>query len=416
MIVMRGREYLAMRVHVKCTGSTKKYGSGIFYITTKRVAYESSQHGLCFERPHGLLPGEDWEECQRISGESGVFAIRNRIGLQDFQIKGKHDFVLVWYENNDRFTFNATIQKHDGKKPTVQDLLERWIEVSFCAERHYYNGWREYEKKGDNVRTLNGKRTVCTVIQPDKIPKHVSTVPLYNILIPDIGDRVNSGEWRFKDASAQIPELLCHNTDIMPGETFEDQYQFEKAWRWIDAFKGDNYRFEEGMMERRDVLAKFEEEKRIMKHWQKWYSNCRMIKRKRMWEMTEKERELIRDYDTENKKWIEETRITGLGRSFAAMACYNGTIKGYIEWLGMCHDVITRTIEVVDMKYKEFEFVREYGNYAVCVFDALRKMHENGEDITEAVPEINRAEYLNLSPFVTDNRVKEYRKKLVEPL
>ena len=412
---MRGREYLAMRVHVKCTGPTKKYGSGIFYITTKRVAYESSQHGLCFERPHGLLPGEDWEECQRISGESGVFAIRNRIGLQDFQIKGKHDFVLVWYENNDRFTFNATIQKHDGKKPMVQDLLERWFDVSFCAERHYYNGWREYEKKGDNVRTLNGRKTVCTVIQPDKIPKHISTAPLYNIVIPDLGDRVNSGEWTFKDASAQIPEQLCHNIDIMSGETFEDQYQFEKAWRWIDAQMGENYDFEYGMMRRNDVLLRFKNGMKALLDMQKWYNDAMVDARKTIQEYDSDMLEKEWNCDDCKKEWIEENNIKGIRKWLTLESCYKGPMREYAKLLRKKYDVLTRTIEIVEKKYKEFEFASEFEKYARCVFYALWDANENGGDITET-PKIGRGEYLNLSPFATDNRVKEYRKRLTERL
>ena len=70
----------------------------------------------------------------------------------------------------------------------------------------------------------------------------------------------------------------------------------------------------------------------------------------------------------------------------------------------------------MDKKYKEFEFVNEFGAYAGVVFSHFRTMRENEEDITDAVPNIPWDKYLNRSPFVTDNRVKEFRKKLTEPL
>ena len=156
MIVMRGREYLAMRAHIKCTGPTKKYGSGILYVTTKRVAFESYNHGLCFERPLGLMPGEDWMECDRITREKGIFAIRNRVGLCDTQIKGKHAFFLIWFENDTRFEFHAEIQRHNGKRLLAHELDERMYEMT--ADRHYYNGWRQHVNKDDNV-TWRGRKT-----------------------------------------------------------------------------------------------------------------------------------------------------------------------------------------------------------------------------------------------------------------
>ena len=297
----------------------------------------------------------------------------------------------------------------------AHELDERINEMT--ADRHYYNGWRQHVNKDDNVTWRDGKQIMCAVVQPDKVPKNIDTAPIYNVLIPDLGHRVNSGEWTFRDASAHVPDMMCKHVDELTGETFEDQYQFEKTYRWIDARMGGNYLWEPGLMPRRIVLSKFEEQRKVMRFWQDWYQRGMVGMRKRLRTTTDKKAlERIGDYGAANKKWIEEKNIIGLERYLALSAGYVGTISDEAKWLELCYDVITRSIEVVDKKYKEFEFVDEFTNYAMAVFSNFRTMRENDEDITDAVPNIPWDKYLNRSPFVTDNKVKEFRKKLTEPL
>ena len=172
-------------------------------------------------------------------------------------------------------------------------------------------------------------------MQPDKVPKNIDTAPLYNVLIPDLGHRVNSGEWTFKDASAQVPEMMSQHSDKITGETFEDQYQFEKLWRWIDSRMGGNYLWEPGLMPRRIVISKFEEQRKVMRFWQDWYQKGMVGMRKRLRATTDKKAlERIGDYGAVHKKWNRREQHNRVGTVFCRVGrlCRNNKRPGPSGW------------------------------------------------------------------------------------
>ena len=418
MIAMRDGEYLAMRVHVKCTGATKNYGKGIFYVTTERVAYESEKRGLCLERPVFLFPGASMEDFHKASSENDEETVNNMLGISDFMEDGKHGFIMYWYENGKPRAFNAEIQKHAGKRPTYHDVYWRIQEVAFHTERHYYDGWRPYVNEGDNIIQKDGQKVECTVVYPDKIPKYIDTVPLFNIYHPKLGEKINSGEWRFLDASGFVHNEESIMLDNLTGETFEDQYQFEKANRMTDAYKGGNYEFETGMMTRQQVLERFQGFMLELKSMEDYCVDTARLAGKEIQRIRDDKDDLerVRDYESRVTEWIAENKPDWLTERLYKGMRHHGTIQTHFERLTMFSVILARVREIAREKINGFKFVDEFLMYVCVAFDALWSILQNGADISEVVPNIPEHKYINLSVMVSDNEIKEFRKKLTEPL
>ena len=86
MLALAPQEDLEMRLHVKCSGPTKKFGKGVFAVTNQRMLYDSYDDGLCFSHPIDKI-----DNIKRV---------------------GNHEFCLRWYENNSPYFFQAKIEKH----------------------------------------------------------------------------------------------------------------------------------------------------------------------------------------------------------------------------------------------------------------------------------------------------------------
>ena len=418
MIDMREGEYLAMRAHVKCKGSTKQYGKGIFYVTTERVVYESERNGVCFERPVLLLPGVGKKEYGKLIEEKGEDSTQNMIGIADFRPDGKHGFVLSWYENDQIYEFHAETQKHAGKRPTQQDIYWKIQEVAFHRDGHHYHGWRPSFQDGDNIIWKDGKKVECTIIQPDKIPSHVDTRPLFNIYYPKLGDRINSGEWTFRDANGFVSNEAAIMVDKLTGETFEDQYRFEKFSRLVDAIKGGNYDLETGLMSDEQLRERFQVGMRELKEWEDYFGQTARRVQKAMQGIKDdkNEMECKRDYESEYLEYVEKTKLSILVSRLLKGFGHHGTIQTHFERLTMHNEILSRVRELVRAKINEFRFVYEFDMYVFAAFDALWPKLQNGENITEVIPEIPEQKYKNLSAGVTDNEVRKFRKKLIEPL
>ena len=81
MLALAPQEDLEMRLHVKCSGPTKKFGKGVFAVTNQRMLYDSYDDGLCFSHPIDKI-----DNIKRV---------------------GNHEFCLRWYENNSPYFFQG---------------------------------------------------------------------------------------------------------------------------------------------------------------------------------------------------------------------------------------------------------------------------------------------------------------------
>ena len=415
MIVMRDGEYLAKRVHIKCTGSTKKFGRGILYATTKRLAYESEEHGLCFERPMGLFPESEKYTYGKIAAEQGAFAIRNNIGFYDFKSSGKHDFQIVWYENSNRFEFNGSIQKHNGERPRNLDLYARLNELVYQAERHYYDGWSPYIGGGSNRIWHDGEHVECAVVQPDKIPKHVDNRPLFNIFIPDLGDRINSGEFRFMNANGYFHNETSKEIDKMTGETYEDQYRYEKHKRFLCTYMEGNYDFVTGLKTRPQVIAACKEMVKHLKAAQDWYKEEMSVARRWIQESKERLKDPC-DFTSHYKKIFSNTakNPSQFAIYLNSQAHHQGTLPEHLALMTQNYEIIGRIHEIIGAKYTTYQYVREFTLDTIAMFEALKKKVRNNEDMHGCV--LNAPYKQKMALEATNVLINRFHKKLTEPL
>ena len=419
MIVLRDGEYLAKRVHVKCTGSTKKFGRGIMYATTDRLAYESDKHGLCFERPMGLFPVRDRHSLAKTAREQGAFAIRNNLGFSDFKNNGKHDFQIVWYEDSNRFEFNASIQKHNGERTRNLELYARLNELIFNLERHHYDGWTPYNGRGSNRIWHGGKHVDCAVVQPDKIPTYVDGRPLFNVFMPDLGEKINSGKFTFRNANIYLHNEASKESQKMTGETYEEQYRYAKNVLFLGERMDGNYHFETGLRTREQVLNIFKTTMAGLKEWQNWYKAAMSTTRRWIQECNGDKKQLAtpcKFTEYYRKLFSKNKNPTELAKYFHKQACDYGILPDHLTLLTGNYEIMGRVIEIIGARYMNYQYVKEFELDTIATFEALKKHIKNGDDISAVEPNTSSYKLHLATNQVVDLRIKQFRKKLTEPL
>ena len=232
MLALAPQEDLEMRLHVKCSGPTKKFGKGIFAVTNQRMLYDSYDDGLCFSHPIDKI-----DNIKRV---------------------GNHEFCLRWYENNSPYFFQAKIEKHYDWKPTAQDLFDRWIETLASYDPRGYDGWR-----------CSSYGVIYNVYMPE-YNENIRT----GEFTPEMEDAMNGGkDWASRwtvSIGKGIMDLdmytaitrLWHKKEYktavsLSGETYEDQRLIRKCIKHMALSYDLNYHASCGKLVKPDIDLHF---------------------------------------------------------------------------------------------------------------------------------------------------------------
>lgn len=123
MIVLRPGEEVDFMFRTSAKIDRKKVGSGWFYLTEQRLAFESDKHGICFE----IKP-------MAVDGQKGC-----RWGR----------FKFTWIEETPRgrwrFLFEGKVEKWDGWKPTSKHVAWLIQGASYGTRGLLGAGWRSHK-------------------------------------------------------------------------------------------------------------------------------------------------------------------------------------------------------------------------------------------------------------------------------
>lgn len=120
MILMKDGEEMDFLFRCKARIDGRGVGSGWFYVTDRRVAFESDKHGLCFTTPNTSIDGQ----------KAGYWG----------------RFKFTWIEQTAkgpwRFLFQGKLEKWDGWKPKASYVEWLLRGVSYGAKGPMGAGWR----------------------------------------------------------------------------------------------------------------------------------------------------------------------------------------------------------------------------------------------------------------------------------
>ena len=149
MITLRDGEEMDFMFRCKARIDGRRVGSGWFYVTDRRVAFESDKHGFCFTTPNTSIDG--WK-AGRWSG-----------------------FKFTWIEQTARgpwrFRFEGKLEKWDGWKPTSGYIAWLLEGVSYGTKGHMGAGWRRHPKMGfvyNEIQVANARIDELTGRTPEE--------------------------------------------------------------------------------------------------------------------------------------------------------------------------------------------------------------------------------------------------------
>ena len=400
MLALAPQEDLEMRLHVKCSGPTKKFGKGVFVVTNQRMLYDSYDDGLCFSHP-----------INRIDGIKRI---------------GNHEFCLRWYEDKHPYFFQAKIEKHYDWKPTAQDLFDRWLETLASYDPRGYDGWRcdsygiihniympEYN---ENIRT--GEFT----------PEMEDNIFAYK----EWGDThdVHIGKGKIKlNMYVAITELWHDKKQYavvkgLEGDTYEDQRLYRRYVKHLATSLDNNYHTSMGMLVQSTIKEYFKSFMTYVKRDEECYRRVVVGANKFMKDLkNDKEINVTRVY-VNNMKLVDS--MYGYYRDSWAWECVNqddhanyvrdpfrfvGTQERFIARMAEEHAVRKRIREIMEVEHQKFVWVKNFWFRVYELHGSLLKRLQDGSDIGAYVPP---TEYKPRMPEA-EMKIRNFEKKLREP-
>ena len=402
MLALAPQEDLEMRLHVKCSGPTKKFGKGIFAVTNQRMLYDSYDDGLCFSHPIDKI-----DNIKRV---------------------GNHEFCLRWYENNSPYFFQAKIEKHYDWKPTAQDLFDRWIETLASYDPRGYDGWRcssygviynvympEYN---ENIRTgeftpemedaMNGGKDWASRWTV-KIGKGIMDLDMYTAI---------SRLWHKKEKKTALG---------LSGETYEDQRLFRKSLRHRATAYDRNYYSSCGKLVKQDIDLHFESFIGYVRKDLSFYEG--MVQKARDWlkaagsdetalnakrnysDYAEPFKTMYR-YSNEDRLWVWATKLATAHRKHIREPLeFTGTPGQFLARMTDEYRIRKRTHDIMEAEYVNFEWIRNFWVRAYEVHNAIKDRLKRNMDIDSYVPQAS----FKPDMLIAEARIRQYENRLQEP-
>ncbi len=402
MLALAPQEDLEMRLHVKCSGPTKKFGKGIFVVTNQRMLYDSYDDGLCFSHPINLI--------------DGIKRVEN------------HEFCLRWYEDKRPYFFQAKIEKHYGWKPTAQDLFDRWVETLAGYNPRSYDGWRcdsygvihnvympEYNK---NIRTgeftpemddvmsaTNGWTNKWTI----HIVKGTINLSLYAAI---------TRLWHKKEKKTAMS---------LSGETYEDQRFFRKCIKHRAIAYDLNYHSYHGMMGPQMINDYFKNFMRAVKKDLSFYEG--MVQRandglkaagsdkaalnaqRNYSDYAEPFKDMYK-YMNEDRAWLWGTGLTtDHEKHIREPLEFTGTPGQFLTRMTNEHRIRKRTHDILEAERVNFVWIRNFWIRAYEVHNAIKDRLNRNMDIDSYVPPAS----FKPNMLIAEARIKQYENRLQEP-
>ena len=402
MLALAPQEDLEMRLHVKCSGPTKKFGKGIFVVTNQRMLYDSYDDGLCFSHPINLI--------------DGIKRVEN------------HEFCLRWYEDKRPYFFQAKIEKHYGWKPTAQDLFDRWVETLAGYNPRSYDGWR-----------CDSYGVIHNVYMPE-YNKNIRT----GELTPEMDDVLNgakdwTNKWTIHIVKGTINlslyaaiTRLWHKKEKktalgLSGETYEDQRFFRKSLRHRAIAYDLNYHpfcgmlaqqsidflfanfmgyvkkdlsFYEGMVQRANDGLKAAGNDKAALNAQRNYSDY-----------AEPFKDMYK-YAGELGAWVWKAGLTENHKKHVREPLeFTGTPGQFVTRMTNEHRIRKRTHDILEAERVNFVWLRNFWIRAYEVHNAIKDRLNRNMDIDSYVPQAS----FKPDMLIAEARIKQYENRLQEP-
>ena len=402
MLALAPQEDLEMRLHIKCSGSTKKFGKGIFAVTNQRMLYDSYDDGLCFSHPINQI-----DSIKRV---------------------GNHEFCLQWYEDKRPYFFQAKIEKHYGWKPTAQDLFDRWIETLAGYDPRGYDGWR------------------CNIYGV-----------IYNVYMPEYNENIRMGEFtpEMEDAMKGIKDWankwtikigkgtidldlyaaitrLWHKKEYktavsLSGETYEDQRLIRKCIKHMALSYDRNYHSFCGKLAQQGIDFHFNNFIGYVRKDLSFYEG--MVQRakdglkaagsdkvalnaKRNYSDYAKPFKDMYKYADENGAWMW---ISGLAKNHKKHVRepleFTGTPGQFLTRMSNEYRIRKRTRDIMEAEYVNFEWIKNFWVRAYEVHNAIKERLNKNMDIDIYVPPAS----FKPSMLTAEAKIKQYESRLQEP-
>ena len=402
MLALAPGEDLEMRLHVKCSGPTKKFGKGIFAVTNQRMLYDSYDDGLCFSHP-----------INRIDGIKRV---------------GNHEFCLRWYEDKRPYFFQAKMEKHYGWKPTSQDLFDRWIETLASYDPLGYDGWR-----------CNSYGVIHNVYMPE-YNENIRT----GEFTPEMNDAIGAAKdwankWTIKigksiidlDMYAAITRLW-HKKEkktalSLSGETYEDQRLFRKSLRHRATAYDMNYHAFCGKLVKPDIDCHFENFIWYVRKDLSFYggmvqrakdelkaagSDEAALNAKRNYgDYAEPFKDMYK-YANEDRLWLWiDKLVTDHKKHIREPLEFTGTPGQFLTRMSNEHRIRKRTHDIMEAEYVNFEWIKNFWVRAYEVHNTIKDRLKKNMDIDSYVPPAS----FKPDMLIAEARIKQYESRLKEP-
>ena len=402
MLALMPNEDIEMRLHVKCSGPTKKFGKGVFVMTNKRMLYDSYDNGLCFSHA--------------ITGINGIKDV------------GKHEFSLQWYESKRPYTFQAKIEKHYDWKPTAQDLYDRWLETLASYDPRMYDGWRcdnygvvynvYMSEYNENIRTGEYTEEMEKKVPPDKdwrgkwdvkVGKGLINLNMYTA-ITDL--------WHYEKEFEMVKEL--------DGETYEDQRLYRRYLKFLAYGLDNNYQVSMGMLTPKMIGENFASFMWYVKRDAEFYERTIIGAKNAMKYLGRDEKAIntVRNYignitkldniyKYRDDSWVwagaenPDTHADYVREPFR----YQGTQEQFITRVTEEHAVRKRIHEIMDVEHKKFVWVKNFWFRVYELHGALMKMLRSGADISRYVPPTKFKPQM----IESEMKIRNFEKNLREP-
>ena len=402
MLALAPQEDLEMRLHVKCSGPTKKFGKGIFAVTNQRMLYDSYDDGLCFSHP-----------IDRIDGIKRM---------------GNHEFCLRWYEEKRPYLFQAKIEKHYGWKPTAQDLFDRWIETLASYHPRGYDGWR-CDSYG--------------VIHNVYMPEYNENIRMGEFT-PEMEDVINSGKdwankWTIHIGKGTINlnmyaaiTRLWHKKEKktaldLSGETYEDQRLFRKSLRHRATAYDMNYHAFCGKLVKPDIDLHFKNFIGYVRKDISFYegmvqrakdglkaagSDKAALNAKRNYgDYAEPFKDMYK-YANEDRLWLWIDKLVEDHKKHVMEPLeFTGTPGQFLTRMTNEHRIRKRTHDIMEAEYVNFEWIKNFWVRAYEVHNAIKDRLKRSMDIDSYVPQVS----FKPDMLIAEARIRQYESRLQEP-
>ena len=399
MIALDAGEDVEMRLRVKCSGRTRKFGGGVFVMTNRRVLYESRDDGLCLSHPVDM-----------ISGVDGV---------------GEHEFCLRWLERNRPHSFQARIQRHYGRRPASRDVRDRWVETLASRHPRHYDGWRcsedgtvsnfympEYD---GNIRTGEYAPEMEELVGPFKRWADQWTI--------------NIGSGRVPMAMYSAVSRLWHAKELetakgLKGDTYEDQRFYRRCMRHLACAGDRNYQSLYGMMPRSLVRLYFGHFLDYLQRDAAFYGEMAQMARAEAARAGGGATPEARGYGgygarLEGLYGYERDAWVWLGSPEAAHRRYvrepldfTGTPGQFLDRMEAEHVLRRRTYEILARECGRFSWMSNFWFRAYEVYGSLKRRRASGGDVGSYVPPAGFRPRM----LAAEMKIKEFEGRLREPL